>query len=144
MLEPQTEQPGCVLLVEDDPAILWTYSRMLSEAGFAVEAVADGGAVPSALAAHHFDAVLSDIALPGMSGIEVLGLVHGCDPELPVILMTGGDVEEALAATERRALRYLLKPVRFDVLKACVAEAVRVRRSASLGKTLVGDGGVRS
>jgi DNA-binding NtrC family response regulator len=125
---------GRVLLVEDEPAILQIYGRVLAEVGYAVEGVSDGAAAARALEAREFDLVLSDLTLPGMSGVELIRLARERDPDLPLIVMTGGDVEDALAATEGRALRCLLKPVRYEILKACVDQAVRAGRIARLGR----------
>jgi DNA-binding NtrC family response regulator len=129
MSDPKSLQLGCVLVVEDDPVVRRIYGRMLDEAGFSVSAVSEGAAVAAALSTGGFDAVLTDLGMPGMNGGDVLRLVRERDPDLPVILMTGSHLDDAVAATEGRALRYLLKPVRFDALCASVAEAVRLRRA---------------
>jgi DNA-binding NtrC family response regulator len=128
MSDSQTVQRGSVLMVEDDPVVRRIYGRMLGEAGFSVSAVSEGAAVAAALAMGAFDVVLTDLGMPGMDGGAVLRLVRDRDPDLPVILMTGSHLDDAVAATEGRALSYLLKPVGFDALRASVAEAVRLRR----------------
>jgi len=122
---------GTVLLVDDEQPILNVYGRILREAGFAVVQLADGPSVPSMLATNEFDVVISDITLPGTSGIEILRAVRGHSPDLPVVLMTGGgSLESAVKAVEYGALRYLLKPVEPRVLTQTAEDAVRFREMA--------------
>ncbi len=124
---------GSVLLVDDDPQVLRAYGRILRAAGFAVTPAADGREARTALDGHDFDLVLSDIALPGADGIEVLRMARSRDPDLPVVLMTaGGDLGSAVRAVEHGALRYLLKPVEPAVLGETAANAVRLRRVAAV------------
>jgi two-component system response regulator AtoC len=131
--EAQPPGLGRVLLVEDEPAILRLYGLVLAEVGYSVESVSDGAAAAAALEAEEFDVVLSDLTLPGMSGVELLQLARDRHPDLPLIVMTGGDVEDVLEAMEGHALRCLLKPVRYEILKACVDQAVRAGRLARAG-----------
>jgi EAL domain-containing protein (putative c-di-GMP-specific phosphodiesterase class I) len=80
-----------------------------------------------------FDVVLSDIAMPGMSGIDFLRQLKARDPDLPVVLVTGSPaLETAIQALEHGAVRYLLKPVGADVLRAAVEHALALRRMALL------------
>lgn len=120
---------GSVLLVDDDPQVLRAYARILRKAGFTVVVAADGGGAQEALDAHDFDAVMSDIGLPGADGIEVLRMARAREPDLPVVLMTaGGDLQTAVRAVEYGALRYLLKPVDPALLVGTAADAVRLRQ----------------
>jgi EAL domain-containing protein (putative c-di-GMP-specific phosphodiesterase class I) len=124
---------GSVLLIDDEPQVLSTYSRVLCRAGFSVETLADGRGVPAALESKDFDVIVSDVGLPGMSGIDVLRAAHRRDPDLPVVLMTaGGDLSSVTQAIEHGALRYLLKPVQPHVLSEAAEEAVRLRQIAKV------------
>ncbi len=126
---------GHVLLVDDETLVLHAYSRSLTRAGFTVQAVNDSRLVPAMLQATQFDVVICDIAMPAMDGIQVLRRVREHDPDLPVVLVTGGAaLESALKAIEHGALRYLVKPVEVDVLRRVADEAVRLRRVAHLKK----------
>jgi len=83
------------------------------------------------LESNHFDAVVSDIHLPGMDGTELLRRTRATYSELPVILFTGDpDVHTAIAAVEHRAFHYLTKPFRAKELMAVVGRAVAHRRIA--------------
>jgi EAL domain-containing protein (putative c-di-GMP-specific phosphodiesterase class I)/ActR/RegA family two-component response regulator len=122
-----------VLLIEDDPQVRHAYARVLRETGFAVTELADGSRVEQTLASGSYDAVVSDIRMPGVGGIEVLRSVRRRDPDLPVVLVTaGGDLSSAIEALEHGALRYLLKPVPPAVLRGAVADAIRLRRLAAI------------
>jgi len=120
---------GLILLVDDDPQVLRAYARILGEGGFSVIQLSSSALVDETLSAWSFDAVISDVRLPGRSGIEVLRAIRARDPDLPVILITaGGDLTSAADAVEHGALRYLLKPVAPAALTAAAADAVRLRR----------------
>ncbi len=122
-----------VLLIEDEPQVRHAYARVLREAGLSVVELPDGAELDQVLAFGTFDAVVSDIRMPGKSGIDVLRTVRHCDPDLPVVLITaGGDLTSAVEALEHGALHYLLKPVPPAVLGSAVADAVRRRHLASV------------
>ncbi|HTQ03283.1 MAG TPA: EAL domain-containing response regulator [Polyangiaceae bacterium] len=126
-------EQGNVLLVDDEPQVLSAYGRVLRNAGFQVTTLARGEAVPDVLAKTPIDVVVSDIQLPGMDGIEILKLVHGRDPDLPVVLMTaGGELTSAVKAVEHGAARYLLKPVSPELLCETVGAARRLGQLASV------------
>src|SRR3569623_2918648 len=78
-----------------------------------------------------FDVVVSDVTMPGMSGLELLRAVREHDLDLPVVLMTGGpDVKDAIKAMEYGAFRYLAKPVPLPELTDVVARAARLPQMA--------------
>ena len=119
---------GHVLLVDDELAVLRAWQRPLRSAGFTVDVLAEASALDSALAAD-LDAVVSDVRMPGLDGLEVLRRVRARHPDVPVLLATGdGDLESAMRAVEGGAFRYLLKPVGIDVLRDAVGDAVRAHR----------------
>ena len=120
-----------ILVAEDEPALQRSLIRVLGAQGYVVEAVSDGAAAIALLAQRHFDAVLSDIQMPGMSGVELLQVVRAYDLDLPVVLMTGDPrVDTATEAVEYGALRYLTKPVSNAELLATIARAVRLHAMA--------------
>jgi EAL domain-containing protein (putative c-di-GMP-specific phosphodiesterase class I)/ActR/RegA family two-component response regulator len=130
------EQPVCkgrVLLIDDDQPLLTVYSRALRLAGFVVEEATEGRMAMGALGQKDIDVVISDIDLPGMDGIQILETVRSRDPELPVILMTGGaDVATAAKAVEHGAFRYLMKPVDLALICSLAEDAVRLRKLGTL------------
>src|SRR5436190_4392300 len=70
---------GLVLLVDDEPTIVRGYARMLGSAGFAVEVAHDGAEAADLARRRPFDVIISDIAMPGMSGIALLRSVREHD-----------------------------------------------------------------
>jgi len=140
---PEIQSKGHVLLVDDEPLLLRGCRRILESAGYTVAAVGDGEAAMALMATSEFDAVVSDIGLPGLSGVQLLSRVRGHDLDVPVILMTGDPaVETAQLAVEHGALRYLVKPIEMETLLKSVEQAVRMQRLASIRRQaleLMGD-----
>lgn len=114
-----------VLIVDDDPKILSMLERALASATIRVSAVSTGAEALSLLAREAFDAVVSDIQMPGISGLKLLRAVREYDLDLPIVLMTGQpNLSGAANAVEYGAFQYLIKPVAIDRLRAVVARAV--------------------
>jgi EAL domain-containing protein (putative c-di-GMP-specific phosphodiesterase class I) len=124
---------GLILLVDDEPAIARAYSRTLSTAGFTVVTAADGHEAAIAVRDRSFDVIISDIAMPGMDGIDLLRAIREHDLDVPFVIMTGGPaVDTAAKAMEYGALRYLIKPVAPEELEEVVARAVRLHQMAKV------------
>ncbi len=137
---------GRVLVVDDEEALLRLIGRMLTTAGYEVATATDGGRAAELLTGATFDAVLSDIDMPKMNGIQLLQAVRQRDLDVPVVLMTGNpDVKTAVQAVAHGALQYLIKPVNMEELGAAVARAVRLNKMAKLKRdalALVSEGGL--
>lgn len=132
-----------LLLVEDDDQLRAVLVRRLSHA-FDVVQCADGSAAAELLVNQTFDGVLSDINLPGMSGVELLRVVRTYDLDVPVVLMTGQpSIETAVAALELGALTYLQKPFSHEQLEATLLRAAKLARLARTKRdaALAGIGG---
>jgi EAL domain-containing protein (putative c-di-GMP-specific phosphodiesterase class I)/CheY-like chemotaxis protein len=126
---------GNILVVDDDPALLRAYTRILKRAGYQVETASDGRGAEAALRARarELDLVITDVQMPDVDGIEVLRLTHELDRDLPVVVMTGGPtVETAVRAMEYGALRYLIKPVSEPDMLSSIGQAVGLRRVARI------------
>src|SRR5438105_906465 len=96
-----SELLGQVLVVDDEPALLRAYVRWLESAGHAVASAGDGASAAKMVAEKTFDVVVSDIAMPGMDGLQLLRAVRAHDLDVPVILVTGTPaVETAIKAVE--------------------------------------------
>src|SRR5437899_7108338 len=94
-----------VLIVDDEPALLRAYTRLLQSAGYVVACAANGSDAVGLLREQRFDVVITDIAMQGMDGIQLLRAVREHDLDLPVILMTGTPaVNTAIKAVELGAL----------------------------------------
>jgi EAL domain-containing protein (putative c-di-GMP-specific phosphodiesterase class I) len=124
---------GMVLLVEDDESVRRIYGRLLERDGFTVLSAANGMEATQIFAREKIDLVVSDISMPGMSGIDLLKALRLEDLDVPVILMTGNpQVDSAARAVELGALRYMTKPVDVSELKRAALKAVRLHRIARL------------
>jgi len=124
---------GHVLVVDDEPALLDFSAEVLRETGLTVSTALHPREALRQIEAESVDAVVSDIMMPGMTGIEFLQALKALDPDLPVVLVTGRPtLETAIEAVEHGAVRYLAKPVTGDLLVAAVTKALALRRMARL------------
>lgn len=104
-----------ILIVEDEQVLRESLAELLAEEGYEVLQAADGKAARELVLGRPVDLVLSDVRMPEMDGIELLGHLHQIAPQTPVIMLTAyGTVESAVAAMRGGAFDYLLKPVQFD------------------------------
>ncbi|MGB8296459.1 MAG: EAL domain-containing protein [Polyangia bacterium] len=118
-----------VLIVDDDELLLRAYARALCAAGFEVDLAEDGEKAVDLLLANPYDAVVSDINLPCVDGVGVLQAAQKCDPDMPVVLITGTPrLDTAIAAVEHSAFRYLLKPLSIMQLQDTVIDSVQMHR----------------
>lgn len=115
-----------ILVADDDPALRDLVREILEDAGYRVQTVADGLAATAALSHTHFDAVVSDIRMPGADGMQVLHAANRRSPRPPVILLTAfGTISGAVDAMRAGAFDYLTKPVESPAaLRATVARAI--------------------
>lgn len=128
---PASPSRGKLLLVDDDPALLRAFARMLKCEGFEVDTRSDGEAAVEAVRHNRYDAIVSDIDMPRLDGVAMLERVRAHDLDVPVILVTGNPtLDTAIAAIEHGALRYVPKPVEGDELRRMVRDAVRLHRLA--------------
>ncbi|MEN9773007.1 MAG: chemotaxis protein CheY [Pseudomonadota bacterium] len=108
---------SAVWVVDDDQSIRWVLEKALGRDGFDVRAFSSARECLRALSVDEPDVLVSDIRMPGESGIELLQQVKVDHPAMPVIIMTAfSDLESAVSAFQGGAFEYLPKP--FDVPKA--------------------------
>ncbi len=125
------DEESRILLVDDDDAVLKGTRRVLEKAGHHVVICSSGDDALELLASQTFDAMISDIQMPGTTGLKLLRSVREYDLDLPVVLMTGAPgVKSAADAVEYGAFRYLIKPVPLEELTSVVGRAVSVGRMA--------------
>lgn len=132
---PDTENSegkrGRILVVDDEPITARAFTRMLSAAGYTVAMATDGKSAAAALQADTFDAVVSDLAMPEMDGLELLAILRERDLDVPMIFVTGSPhLDTAVRAVDGGAFRYLVKPVAPNVLEDAVERAVKLRAMA--------------
>jgi EAL domain-containing protein (putative c-di-GMP-specific phosphodiesterase class I) len=120
-----------VLIVDDEPGICRSLDRVLRAASFEVTTTTDPMKAIEAIMQTSFDVILSDVMMPGMSGVDLLRVLRAYDLDVPVILMTGNPtLETAVEALSLGALQYLPKPTPNDVVVKAVERASQLHRMA--------------
>jgi len=127
------EAKGRVLLVDDEESLVRAISRALVKSGYEVTTAPDGLQATLRLDEGSYDLVMSDIAMPGMGGIELLHVVRQRDLDVPVILMTGSPtVDTATKAIQLGVLGYLVKPFPMPEVIAAADRAIQMNRLARI------------
>jgi len=118
-----------ILLIDDDDSLRRVMEFSLTEAGYKVQTAASGEAGLMLFERGLFDAVITDITMPGISGMEVLAKIRERDGGLPVIVITAyGTIESAVEAMKQGAFDYITKPFNRDELHLTLVKALRMRR----------------
>ena len=118
-----------ILIVEDEPKMLRLLELNLADEGYAVRAVGDAEQGLKVLGRDKIDLVLSDVKLPGMSGLEFLQAVKRSNAAIPVVMMTAyGRVESAVEAMKAGASDYVLKPFSIEEIKLIIRKELEVQR----------------
>ena len=116
-----------ILIVDDDDVIRDTLYELLSE-NYLCQTAETAEKALARLKASQFDVVLTDISMPGLSGLELLGQVLQDYPKTPVIIISGiSDQEHAQGLIKLGAFDYLLKPFRLEVVERSVKQALEYR-----------------
>jgi DNA-binding NtrC family response regulator len=122
----ETKEMEPLLLVEDKTELRAMLRKALERAGYAVDEAPDGAAAIQKIRARRYLLVITDLKMPGASGLDVLRETKQADAAIPVLLLTAyGSVEEAVAAMKEGAFDFLQKPVDLDHLKLLVQRAAR-------------------
>ena len=137
-----------ILLVDDEPGVLFTLQEVLVDRGHTVVTARSGAeALPKLDDA---DVVLTDLQMPGMSGLELIAAIAARDASLPVILLTAhGSERIAVAAVKAGAYDYLTKPFDIDEVAVVIERALEARQlrvanrrlaiEHTMGRRIVGD-----
>jgi len=129
-----------LLLVDDEPAVARVSERVLSSAGFRVTVASGGSDAIDKAKAVPFDAIVSDVCMPGVDGHAVLRAVRDSGLDTPFVFLTGSpDLDSAIEAVEFRAFRYLVKPVQSGELLDVMRKAVRWHQLARVRKEAARD-----
>ena len=129
--QPAARDRGTVLVVDDDNDVRFVVADTLRKAGFKVEEAETGEIALEKLVPGGAEAVISDISMPGLSGVEMLRMIRARDLDVPVVLLTGRpSLETAIEAVEGGALRYLRKPAATAEIIETMDQAVRLGRLA--------------
>src|SRR5579864_5031897 len=112
-----------ILIVDDDPGQRSLLDSFLRSQGFDTVVVASGDRALAALRTEPFGMMISDVRMPGISGLETLRLARQEHSVLPVLLVTAyADIREAVGAMRDGAVNYLPKPIDLDELLAIVRQ----------------------
>ena len=141
-------KPVKVLVVDDDRSHRFMLSTMFTEWGWNVEEADDGTTAVAAVEEHFFDAILMDVRMAKMDGMEALRRINAFNPAIPVVIMTAySSVDSAVEAIKIGAHDYLTKPLDFERLRLTMARALdhrqvveekeeaKSRKRASIGTT---------
>ncbi len=124
-------KPLNVWLVDDDASIRWVLERALRQGGMSPTAFDQADSALAALRRDRPDVLITDIRMPGRSGLELLTQIRASQPELPVIVMTAhSDLDSAVAAYQGGAFEYLPKPFDIDQAVDLVRRAAQQRTAA--------------
>jgi DNA-binding NtrC family response regulator len=106
-----------ILVVDDDDNLRWVTQTQLEDAGYEVATVADGAAALEEIERKRPAAVITDLKMPGMTGIELLRHIRASETDLPVIVITAfGTIQSAVEAVKSGASNYLTKPIDYEEL----------------------------
>ncbi len=121
-----------ILVADDEASLRRVLEAHLRRQGYEVDTAPDGDAALRSLEANSYDAVISDLRMPGLDGMELVRAAAERWPELPVIIITAhGAVDTAVGAMKAGAFDFISKPFDKDELVKVVAKAVATRRHAA-------------
>jgi DNA-binding NtrC family response regulator len=116
---------AAILIVDDDDAIRDTLYDLFSEEHLC-HAASTAEVALSFIREQTYDVVLTDISMPGLSGLELLGILRQSQPDTPVIVVTGiSDRSHAEGLIRLGAFDYILKPFRLEAVEESVARALK-------------------
>jgi len=118
-----------ILVIDDEKRICDSLSVLLTDSGFEVAVFENSDDAAQEIKTGNFDIIISDIKMPGLSGLDLLKLARKVDPQAMVILMTGfASLESAIEAINQGVYDYLLKPVEFPQLEMVIKRGLEKRR----------------
>jgi two-component system, NtrC family, nitrogen regulation response regulator GlnG len=118
-----------IWIIDDDRSIRWVLEKALSKAGMEVSSFENGSGILDTLKHTQPDALMTDIRMPGIDGLELLRQVQAEYPDLPVIIMTAhSDLDSAVSAYQKGAFEYLPKPFDIDEAVELAQRACQLRQ----------------
>jgi len=124
-----------IWIVDDDRSIRWVLEQALTQANINVKTFENAADVLRDLQSNQPDAIISDIRMPGIDGLELLSKIHSKHPELPVIIITAhSDLDSAVSAYQGGAFEYLPKPFDIDEAVALAQRAISHNKSEQINQ----------
>ncbi|MCK5126234.1 MAG: GAF domain-containing protein [candidate division Zixibacteria bacterium] len=118
-----------IIVIDDEKRICDSLKTLLTESGYDVKTFNKSEDASLEIKTGNFDLIVSDIKMPGITGLDILRLARDIDPQALVVLMTGyGSLESAIEAINEGAYDYLLKPVEFPQLELVIKRGLDRRR----------------
>ena len=131
-----------VWILDDDRSIRWVLEKSLGKTGLSTQSFENGDDLLHRLETEHPDAIISDIRMPGISGLELLSTIQERHPQLPVIIMTAhSDLDSAVASYQGGAFEYLPKPFDLEEAVALVGRALQKKADQEIPKAPVAPSG---
>ncbi len=125
---PDSKSKSRILIVDDEPSARSGLEKLLHQEGYRVDVAEEGSTALKIAVERPPDVVVTDLRMPGMDGVELLGRLHEQDRHLPVIVATAfGDVGSAVRAMRAGAEDYLTKPIDFDALVLTIERSIQRR-----------------
>ena len=120
---------SCILVVDDEPIVLNGCEATLTKTGYEVETALNAEEALEKIETGRYDTIVTDLKLPGLSGMQLLKIVKDREPETDIIMITGyATVQTAVEAMRLGAFDYISKPFTPDELRSVVGRAIERRR----------------
>ncbi len=114
-----------IMIIEDDEEMRSLLKDFFKEEGIETDSASNGSDALLELSKDHFDLIITDIRMPGLTGLDILPRIRRLKPETPIIVMTGyGSDDVRRRSLERGATVYLEKPIPLSKLKTLIREEV--------------------
>ena len=131
-----------VLIVDDEPNIRRMLGALLREEGYSTTEAGDGKQAVQRMAEVDADVVLLDLALPGVTGLELLDALHARWPLAPIIMMSGrASLSDAVQATKRGAFHFIEKPLTPEAVLLTIKGALDLQHARFVSRTLAAEYG---
>ncbi len=131
----KTDITGDILVVDDNSFVLESTSLLLANHGFRAACCSTAEEASKVFRKHGADVVLTDVKMPGLTGIDLLKMIRAVDKDVPVILMTAyAELDLAVDAIKEGAFDFLIKPYKPEYLMHSVEKAVKYARLVKIAK----------
>lgn len=118
-----------ILVVDDEEMIRNLFHDILTQTGYRVKTAKDGSEAIKLIEEESFEIVITDLKMPGISGIALLEYILGINPDISVIIITGyGTIESAVNAIKKGAYDYISKPFELEEMKVTIKRAAEKQR----------------
>jgi signal transduction histidine kinase/ActR/RegA family two-component response regulator len=118
-----------VLVVDDNPSVVASFEEMLTVLGCEITEASSGAEALTLFTPGGYDLVITDLAMPDLSGWHVATAVRDLDPAVPVVLVSGWEPENLGDAMRRHRITFLKKPFAFSQIQSIVIDAISCRRA---------------